>query len=308
MSAAGDAGEESGGVDRTNAAPTVGSRSELLRRLLEGIGTDPLDVVPRLLPLVVLFELSGPAMVVGAIVYAVVAVVPALYRSAWTWFVLAGFHLLPLLREWHGVDNHRWLVGYALLVVGTSFLTADPRRALADQGRWLIGLVFLLAVAWKVGSGEYLDGSFFHHGLLADPRFEPVADLFGLTAEQTAANEALVTDLRGGGPGGTLADTDGIRLAAQVMTWWGLLLELAIAAAFLLPRPTGLRRWAPVALLVFIVTTYAVVPVATFGFVLLVLAYPGLPDRAAVRRAWAATLAFVVLWSPVWRLLTDVDA
>jgi hypothetical protein len=308
VNTASDAGEGPGVVDVDPAGPPAGSRPGPLRRLAVAVGTDPLDVVPRLLPLVVLVELSGPAMVVGAMVYALVVVVPAVYRSPWTWFALAAFHLLPLVVEWQGVDNHRWLVGYALLVVGTSFLTADPRRALADQGRWLIGVVFLLAVAWKVGSGEYVDGSFFHHALLTDPRFEPVAELFGLTTEQAAANEALVADLRGGGPGGTLADTSGIRVAAQVMTWWGLLLELAVAATFLLPRPTALRRWAPATLLLFIVTTYAVVPVATFGFVLLVLAYPGLPDRPAVRRTWAATLAFVVLWSPVWRLLTDVDA
>lgn len=272
------------------------------------LSPDPSDVVPRLAPLLLIPTAAGPLAVALGLGYAVFVLVPALYRSPWVWFGLAAVHLVPLLREWHGVDNHEWLIGYLLLALGTSFLTSDPRRALAVQGAALIALTFGLAVVWKVISGEYLDGDFFHHALLADPRFAPAAELLGLSTADADANARLVASLRSGGPGGELRTTGVVRGGALVMTWWGVLLEAAIAVAYLWPDRGRARAAGAALLVVFVVTTYVVVPVVTFGLALALMAYASLPKGRRVRASWVAAIVFLVVWSPIWRALTDVTA
>lgn len=278
-----------------------------LGRLRPLLSTDPLDVVPRLTPLLVLPTAQGPALVGLAVAYAVVIVSPRLYRHPLTWFALAAVHLVPLLGRWEGVDNHEWLIGYWVLAIGLAFLARDPAAVLARQGSLLVALVFGFAVVWKVISGQYLDGDFFTHALLADPRFEPVTTtVLRLPDDAYAANQAALARMATDAEPVTLASSGAVRPAALAMTWWGLVLEALLAVAYLVRHPRAVRLRLPL-LALFVVSTYAVVPVVTFGLVLALMTYAGLTtDRQ--RRACLALIAFLVVWSPVWRLVTGVSA
>src|SRR5436190_1875544 len=85
-------------------------------------------------------------------------------------------------------------------------------------------------------------------------------------------------------------------LAAALATWGTLALEAAIAALSLAPLPgrvaEGLRH---AALLAFCLTTYALAPVAGFGWILVALgAAQCRPESQRLRAAYVATYALVL--------------
>jgi hypothetical protein len=286
------------------ATTTPHSLTARLRRALAG---DRTDVVLRLsLIVLVTNSVTYPLLFVAAAVLAVVALPrPRLYRSPLLWFAFGAALAARVLWDWEGVDNHVILTVWWAFAVGVSLLGADAGRSLAANARLLVGLAFLFATLWKLISGEFVDGSFFHYSLLLDDRFRYLAEsMGGLGHDAYVSNHGVVGGLRdssGSGPAG-LVTTDAIRMTAAVLTWWTLAIEAIVAGAFLVP----VRRLAWVrhgSLLVFAFTTYLAVPVGGFGVLLMVmgLAQCDLGDRA--RLHWVAAFAFLLVWAPLWRVL-----
>lgn len=274
--------------------------------------TRVLDVVPRvtLLLVVATADPTSTGVVISAVLLAVVILFPSLYRSPLVWVALTGLVLARYLPDWEGVDNHDWLLVYWCAALACALLSTEPVAVLRTQARLLAGLVFALAVAWKLRSGQYVDGSFFEHALLADPRLEPVARwVGGLSDAEYAANASLLGDLVSGAPAVSLVTTERLRAAAFVMTWSALLLETAAAVCFLAPPASRLGRLRHAMVFVFCVTTYLVVPVIGFGVLLVLMAYATTGDgETGVRRLHLVLLAFLVTWPPVWRAITGIAA
>jgi hypothetical protein len=139
-------------------------------------------------------------------------------------------------------------------------------------------------------------GTLFRVLLLADQRFACVTDAFGGAdpAALDAARDALLPSLVGSATAGELIASTGIGRLADALTWGGALLELTIAVLFFAPLPPRPERLRHVGLIGFCVVTYALAPVAGFGWLLLAMGLSQCPPAArGLRGAYGA--AFVIL-------------
>lgn len=219
-------------------------------------------------------------------------------RSPWPWAALFALAALRTALVWPTSDNHAFLLAYWCLAALLATLARDRDGVLAWNGRALVAGTFVFATLWKgVLSPDFLDGRFFAVTLIDDQRFEAFTRVVaGIDEETYFALHELVNE-----------HTDGVfvpwdempvlpeRLLtlARGMAVATVLLEGAVAAAFLSRR---LARVRDALLLVFCATTYALAPVAGFGWLLLSMGVAqAAPDRPRLRAAYLAVFAWVLL-------------
>jgi len=152
-------------------------------------------------------------------------------------------------------------------------------------------------------SPDYLDGRFFRVTLLTDDRFADAAMLVGdMTEAQIREAREFLQPLPAGAE---LADPvwfgepPRLRLFGMAVTWIGFLLEAIVAALCLgVARAGSMSRH--VALMIFCVTTYALAPVAGFGWLLstMGIAQCGTAQRAA-RHAYVCVFFLILLYSEI---------
>jgi hypothetical protein len=202
-------------------------------------------------------------------------VFPELRDRPQLWWALVGCLGAGVHQVWAQADNHQYLIVYWVLVVALAASSVDPAGARALAARWLLAAVFVLATLWKLTNPDFVDGSFFEFTLLTDSRFEPVASVIGgIDAADLEVNRTVFDTMEGAAPGaavGLLGHTSRLALLADVLTVWTLVIEGAVALAFLSPGATRLGRHRDHLLIAFIVTTYLAAPVLGFGWLLLVL-------------------------------------
>ena len=275
--------------------------------LVPGGPTEPIDIALRLTLIVLLLRPMGPWFV-GAFVLllALVGLLGAGLRAPATWIALAALIATRLVVEWPLPDNHVYLLVYWCLGIGIGLRLTEPSRAVAQTGRQLLALAFVFAVLWKaVLSPDYRDGRFFAVTLLTDERFvDSVQLLAGLSEAQLAESREYLRPLP---EGAELVDpphlhaTPRFQKLVQVTTWGGLALESVVAILWLAPiRGRALLLTRHGAILLFCLATYAVAPVAGFGWLLLVM---GLANSAveqrALRAAYVATFCIVLLYAEI---------
>jgi len=215
------------------------------------------------------------------------------------WLALSGLAAWRVIAGWPLADNHAYLLVYWLLAVGLALLSREPERVLAWNARALIGLAFAFAVLWKLLSPDYLDGRFFRVALVEDRRLEPFTRWAGGLDDDALQERRDFLAQHVDGPGiAGVAPPEPARLRALALgaTWSTLALEAAVAVAFL--APPGRRVWLRHALLLFFcATTYAVVPVASFGWLLLAMGVAQCDlDARRTRLAYLGVFALLVLY------------
>lgn len=235
------------------------------------------------------------------------------------WYLIAATILGNSFYNWATADNHKYLMAYWAVAVGSSLLVASNRRldALAFNGRWLLGLAMAFAVVWKMSSAEYLSGDFFLFTFLTDPRFYGfVAFLTDLTQEQMHENTARLALLREGFldnilvQSQTLYCTPRVRTLAIIATWWTIGIEVLVALLFLVPLSARYLWARHASIIVFAITTYIVAPVEGFGCLLMIM------GAAQCLRGWdRAFLGYCGLFvairvlpfvsGPLWDFLTS---
>lgn len=227
---------------------------------------------------------------------------PGLLRSSLFWaglFVAVG---LRQMATWSTIDDHIIATTYWCGALALGLGARDPRATLAASARFLVGALFAFAAGWKLRSGQFADGTFWRYSFLFDDRFAVVARHLGGTSDAArSANHAAVDALIDGPGTGSVFLREGPHNAtlANLFTWWGLVIETAIAAAFLLPLR---RRWGWIrhaCLLIFTITTYVIVPVGGFGTLLLVLG-AAQADTVRLRLAYYLGVAVLLVWSGLW--------
>jgi hypothetical protein len=177
---------------------------------------------------------------------------------------------------------------------------------LRRNARLLVCLTFFFAAPWKgILSKDYLNTSFFHYTLLTDRRSASFAQLFGgMTAEWRQANQAALRELFAFRAESNLAPlVYPARLVwlAALVTYGTLLLEALVALAFAAPRLGWLYRRRHWLLLSFTVGTYAVAPVAGFGWVLMILGYARCePELRRTRTAYLAGFLVIQVYTVPW--------
>lgn len=234
-------------------------------------------------------------------------VVPALARAYGFWFFCGALALAGCARDWATADNHKYLIGYWCLAFALFHRDRD-REGLARTARLLIGLCFLFAVIWKLRSPDYVSGDFFQFMLATDARFSFLARVAGgldpaMHGQNRAALQALTF------PGSELSMVRifaGEARLAIGLTWFTIAIEALLAAAFLGPAASPLRRVRDPMLLVFAGATYLLAPVIGFGWVLLTMGLAQSDgDNRLMRWAYAAGFLLLLLYRSPWAQLLD---
>jgi len=238
---------------------------------------------------------------------AAVLFIPRLTAQRWAWAVLSAMLVFNNIHAWYLLVNHEFLITYWTLACTLALFTAQPNEVMAKNGRWLIAWCFCLATFWKFLAGEYLDGSFLHLTFLLDQRLELGAFLMGGLDRETLVNNqavfALLQTLDVGQPL-SLETTPLMSGMSVVLSYWTILIEGAVAIAFLLPYPKWMHQHRDWPLLIFIFTTYVVLPVFSFAAVLLVMGLIQAFVRfgsSNLRVARIYLTAFILL--PLWLVL-----
>lgn len=275
----------------------------LVRAGRELLGMDRSDLALRLLLLALLLSPVGDRwlrpLFVGVAALGLLA--PDAVRSVALWLALAGLAALRVALDWPMSDNHAYLLAYWCLAAAIASASTDRGAVLAWNGRTLIGLTFLFATLWKVAlSPDFLDGRFFRVTLIDDTRMEAFTRLAGgLDADTLRDLRDLVREHADGVfvPWQEMpVEPARLRRLATGLTWATVALEGALAAAFLLPlraRASLLRHGL---LLLFCAGTYALAPVAGFGWLLLSMGVAQAePGWRRLRVAYLAVFALVLL-------------
>jgi len=266
-------------------------------------GVDGVDLALRLTLLTLLLRQIGTGVVRPLILGLTVLglLLPNLLRRPSLWIALTLLTGLRVVLDWSLADNHAYLLCYWCFAVSLALFSQDVAKCLSLNGRLLIGWAFAFAVIWKLFlSPDYLDGRFFRVMMLTDTRFADFVQLVGgLTPD-------LLEDLRsfvhGQAPEMLTTPSEPIRFLrlAQVATLWTVMIEGAVALAFLWPVDRGLSLFRDVVLLCFCITTYAIVPVEGFGWLLLSMGIVQCkPSRPGMRLAYLATFAVILFYREV---------
>jgi hypothetical protein len=271
------------------------------RRGLGDLLAEPADalVLPlsALLLLLHAFETRSPALEAALVVVcAALLLRPALRESPAFWAAACAPVGAHLLWNWTSVPNHGFLIAYWGLACALAAGSGRPAQVLAHNARWLVGLSFLLAVAWKVRNPAYLDGSvteyFVVTGVVRNLT-AAAAWVGGLSPAQVDRNERHESAFLAApqlGASEALDVTPAIHAIALLVAVWALVIEIGIAVAFLAPRPRSVERWRHPLLLTFIYSSYVFVPIALFADVLAVLGLAQCsPDQRLTRAAYLAS-------------------
>jgi hypothetical protein len=225
-------------------------------------------------------------------------------RAPLTWILLALFVGARIVVLWPLSDNHIYLLAYWCLAIGLALSSTAPAATLSASSRWLLGGAFGMAILWKaVLSPDYVDGRFFRVTLLTDQRFADAALVFGgLSRDQMAQNRAFLDPLPNGAEllsPPPFVEPPRLRAFAAVTTRGGLILEGLIALTCLIPlRRLDIARHA--LLLAFCVTTYALAPVAGFGWLIATMGLAQCrPRQRLLLGAYVAVFILILMYSEV---------
>lgn len=287
--------------------------SQTLRGIWRELADMPrADLALRLLLVALLFQPVGqrwlrPLFVALA---ALGLLSPRALRSPALWIALTALAVARLASGWPNQDNHAFLLAWWLLAATLAALAGEHDRILAWNGRKLVGLAFAFATLWKVLSPDFIDGRFFRVSLVDDVRFEDFTRLaVGLDSVELAELRELVREHQDGvfvawpdqpaPPARLLA-------VADALTASTLAIEAAVAIAFLAPLGTFVARARHALLAIFCAATYALAPVAGFGWLLLSMGVAQCePEKRRTRLAYLVAFA-VVLFVTRWPWLREL--
>lgn len=235
-----------------------------------------------------------------------------LLPSRLLWLVLSFIIAMVNAHDWAWIDNHKYLITYWCMVCTLAVAAEDTDGVLAWNGRLLIGLSFTWAALWKLMAGEYFDGSFLEFTFLTDSRVETVARWLGQMSPSTLPTNRLLKEALVRFPGdqisATLTSTPALQRLALGSSYWTLLIEVAVAATFLLPnRLPAAAKLRDALLMLFIGTTYILLPVIGFALTLTIMGLAQCPrDRPRTRLAYLGMLVALQLTLIPWqRLMTE---
>jgi len=225
--------------------------------------------------------------------------VPGLWRSPSLWVALALLTAIRFYIDWPSADNHAYLLSYWCLAFAVSAWLGN-REILFSNARYLIALTFGFAALQKWISPDYLNGVFFLITFFLDDRFEEFVVLFSsVTFEQIdIAREYLEGDYRSAPAPDSLPFVipGSMWWLAILSTAWNLFEQTLIAITFLVPKDSRLGRIRDPLLLLFCFTIYAVVPVVSFGWLILAMGIAQSDGKSATLRYWYTGVFFALIF------------
>ena len=240
----------------------------------------------------------------------VMLVRPGLTRNPWLWILIAGSTWTVNASNWTWIDNHKYLISYWCLVCA---IACRPRSSeggaasvLAWNGRLLVALAFFLATAWKIFANQYFDGAFLYYTSITDSRLDLITTTLGGLDQgllnQTRLVLSTLKDFPVENAAISLPDSSRLSMVAVLMSWWTLAIEGGIALAFLFGW--RFRHWL---LIAFLASTYVLLPVLGFGYILAIMGFAQCgPAQKRTRLAYLGVfLVFQVSRLPWESLVTS---
>jgi hypothetical protein len=233
---------------------------------------------------------------------------PRIRESRALWLAITTILFTSNYHHWYSADNHKHLLAYWCLTVFVAASSKGRSGLLALNARLLVGAAFGLSVFWKLNL-EFMSGEFFHYTFLFDPRFRSIAEVIGGIAPASYdANQLVHGELSQAAIGSVRALTSSPALTPVgcVMAGWTLLIEAAVALAFLFSSRHHIARFRSALLLCFVATTYFLAPVLGFAYLLLCMGVTTLESRAELERyrmPYIVAFAGVSLYAMPWRQL-----
>jgi hypothetical protein len=247
--------------------------------------------------------------IVARICLLVFVLKPSSIRRPEFWLALSIAGTVVIIVDWEHIDNHKYLLVYWLWVLFVAHLFAEPKqqqRTIKFNARFFLCLVFLAATAQKLSSPSYRSGAMFEHYLYIDSRFTAFGKLIGVDPSVPDAVKKRIALLRSPfaeveGRELEIPGSDRARVAARVMTWWDVALQLSIGLLFI-PRRSATDKVAHVLLLFFIFTTYLPAPVFGFGWILAIMGVTLAKDRfPKIAAVYMICFVAILLYQVPWR-------
>ena len=209
------------------------------------------------------------------IICGLMLIAPGLLTNQVLWVVICGLVWWVNANDWLWIDNHKILISYWCLVCALAVSSQDPDRVLAWNGRMLIGLTFLFATIWKIIAGEYWNGAFLHYTFLVENRVEAIATFISSLPPDILPQNQLLEEILSRFPqtvkSVTLSSSHRLEVFTLTASYWTLLIEGIVALAFLVDSFSFLFRIRDWLLILFIATTYFLLPVLGFAYILSVM-------------------------------------
>ena len=234
---------------------------------------------------------------------------PTVLQKPLFWLGLSLAGTIVIIQDWQAADNHKYLLLYWLWVL--FFCHASPqidlkRRTLLFNARFFLCFIFLAAVTQKLSSPTYRSGEMFEYFLYVDSRFTAFGKLIGIHSSIPDAVQKSITFFRSPftqviNNDLLLPGSDRARVAALMLTWWDVSLQLLIGSFLVVRRPVT-DKFAHILLLFFVFTTYLPAPVFGFGWILAIMGFT-LAKEKFPRIAAVYLICFVVilLYQVPWR-------
>lgn len=222
------------------------------------------------------------------------------------WLSIAFAWMPQLILNWKQNEDHVYLAIFWIAATGLSLSGGGKQVVLATNARMLTGFCFLIAAMWKTSSPEFTSGEVLGFKMLQDFRFREMltGPWMGMTAaamEQFDSSYSLMRNSSAAVDSVSVECPPALPGFSLAMTWWTVFIEWAVAVLFLFPRLFRREEALHLSLLLFVATTYFVVPVMGFCNVFCVMGYAQVsPDKRRWRVAFLATLVVANLWY-YWR-------
>ncbi|SNT25427.1 hypothetical protein SAMN05421640_2974 [Ekhidna lutea] len=243
------------------------------------IGQDPIEFALKATLVLFLFSewVTGdewvymmPIMILSAFGL----MVPGLHKNRIVWYILSIVFILKTNSQWWTQDNHLFVNMYWVITIAFVLSFKNWRQLLVKNSRAIIGLVFLFATIWKVLSPDFMSGSYFHFTFLTDSRFVEESDILGdLSQADLASNIRSLKEsaLSNEATQAALITNQKIRSVTKLITWHTIIIESLLALLFLLPQRYSITRYRNYLILVFALTTYLVMPIHSFAWLLIAI-------------------------------------
>lgn len=225
------------------------------------------------------------------------------------WLVLSIAGTIATIVDWERIDNHKYLLDYWLWVLFIAHLFAEPevlRRTICFNARFFLCLAFLAASGQKLSSPSYRSGAMFEHYLYTDSRFTAFGKLIGIDPSVPDAVQKRIALLRSPfaqveGNELQIPGSERARVAALVLTWWDLSLQLIMGLLLVIRRPVT-DVLAHILLLFFIFTTYIPAPVFGFGWILAVMGFTLAKEKfPRIAAGYVICFAAILVYQVPWR-------
>jgi hypothetical protein len=228
--------------------------------------------------------------VISPVILGLAALFPRIVYREQFWLPVCMVTGSSIVLDWTLLGNHSFMLFYWCLAMLLASFSSNRLRFLAMSSRWLVAFLFLFAFVWKLNSNDFRSGASARYLLSGTyPAGYLSVWLAGMSGLQISKNindvervlsSPVTTQVK-------LNANAAVGRLADVMTISTLIIEGFTALIFLLPLSLRWLWLRDMSLILFMLTAYSILPVASFATQLAYLGYAA-TDSNRTRAAYIA--------------------